>query len=74
MFFILKFQKKSERKMCSFNTLKLSLYIQRSREYHAEMLAETKKSRVPGKPRHFIDCYLDEMEKVSAKTFQLQWQ
>nr|QQL94702.1 cytochrome P450 2d15-like protein [Lateolabrax maculatus] len=28
-----------------------------------EMLAENKKTRVPGKPRHFIDCYLDELDK-----------
>lgn len=27
-------------------------------------MAENKKTRVPGKPRHFIDCYLDEMDKV----------
>jgi len=28
------------------------------------MLAENKKTRVPGKPRHFIDIYLDELDKV----------
>ncbi|CAK6970130.1 cytochrome P450 2F2-like [Scomber scombrus] len=32
-------------------------------ERRLELLAENKKSRVPGKPRHFIDCYLDEMDK-----------
>ncbi|XP_078024362.1 cytochrome P450 2D15-like [Epinephelus lanceolatus] len=32
-------------------------------EKRMEMLAENKKTRVPGKPRHFIDCYLDELEK-----------
>ncbi|XP_026221102.1 cytochrome P450 2D15-like [Anabas testudineus] len=34
-----------------------------AREKHAEMLAEDRKTRVPGKPRHFMDCYLDELEK-----------
>uniref|UniRef100_A0AAQ6IA54 Cytochrome P450, family 2, subfamily X, polypeptide 9 n=1 Tax=Anabas testudineus TaxID=64144 RepID=A0AAQ6IA54_ANATE len=34
-----------------------------AREKHAEILAEDKKTRVPGKPRHFMDCYLDELEK-----------
>uniref|UniRef100_A0A671VMC7 Cytochrome P450, family 2, subfamily X, polypeptide 9 n=1 Tax=Sparus aurata TaxID=8175 RepID=A0A671VMC7_SPAAU len=34
-----------------------------SHERRMEMLAENKKSRVPGKPRHFIDSYLDEMDK-----------
>ncbi|XP_044049488.1 cytochrome P450 2D15-like [Siniperca chuatsi] len=28
-----------------------------------EVLAENKKTRIPGKPRHFIDCYLDELDK-----------
>ncbi|KAM7413922.1 hypothetical protein PAMA_018966 [Pampus argenteus] len=32
-------------------------------ERRLELLAENKKSRVPGKPRHFIDCYLDELDK-----------
>ncbi|XP_076589275.1 cytochrome P450 2D15-like isoform X3 [Chaetodon auriga] len=27
------------------------------------LMAESKKTRVPGKPRHFIDCYLDEIDK-----------
>ncbi|XP_041795851.1 cytochrome P450 2J6-like [Chelmon rostratus] len=27
------------------------------------LLAEHKKTRVPGKPRDFVDCYLDEMDK-----------
>ncbi|XP_051238653.1 cytochrome P450 2D15-like [Dicentrarchus labrax] len=31
-------------------------------ERRLEMLAENKKTRVPGKPRHFIDCYLDELD------------
>ncbi|XP_041794521.1 cytochrome P450 2D15-like [Chelmon rostratus] len=34
-----------------------------SYEKRMEMLAVSKKTRVPGKPRHFIDCYLDEMDK-----------
>lgn len=36
-----------------------------------EMLAVSKKTRVPGKPRHFIDCYLDEMDKVSVSSMVL---
>uniref|UniRef100_A0A3Q1GNX2 Cytochrome P450 2D15-like n=1 Tax=Acanthochromis polyacanthus TaxID=80966 RepID=A0A3Q1GNX2_9TELE len=34
-----------------------------SHDKRMEMLAENKKTRVPGKPRHFIDCYLDELDK-----------
>ncbi|XP_076589308.1 cytochrome P450 2D15-like isoform X2 [Chaetodon auriga] len=34
-----------------------------AREKHSDILAESKKTRVPGKPRHFIDCYLDEIDK-----------
>lgn len=33
-------------------------------EMYSEFLAENKKTRVPGEPRHFIDCYLDELDKV----------
>uniref|UniRef100_A0A3Q1FNY8 Cytochrome P450 2J6-like n=1 Tax=Acanthochromis polyacanthus TaxID=80966 RepID=A0A3Q1FNY8_9TELE len=29
------------------------------------LVNEHKKSRVPGEPRHFVDCYLDELEKRS---------
>ncbi|XP_035498909.1 cytochrome P450 2F2 isoform X2 [Scophthalmus maximus] len=32
-------------------------------ERRLQMLAESKQTRVPGKPRHFIDCYLDELDK-----------
>nr|XP_020460055.1 cytochrome P450 2J5-like [Monopterus albus] len=32
-------------------------------EMYSEFLAENKKTRVPGEPRHFIDCYLDELDK-----------
>ncbi|TKS73756.1 Cytochrome P450 2D15 [Collichthys lucidus] len=34
-----------------------------SHERRLEVLAENKKTRVPFKPRHFIDCYLDELDK-----------
>ncbi|KAM3610065.1 uncharacterized protein V6R79_024740 [Siganus canaliculatus] len=27
------------------------------------LVADDKKTRVPGQPRHFVDCYLDELEK-----------
>ncbi|XP_068169191.1 cytochrome P450 2J5-like isoform X2 [Antennarius striatus] len=30
---------------------------------HLEEYLENKKTRVPGKPRNFIDCYLDELDK-----------
>lgn len=36
------------------------------------MMAENKKSRVPGKPRNFIDCYLDEMDKVCVPFYKLE--
>ncbi|XP_027891321.1 cytochrome P450 2F2-like [Xiphophorus couchianus] len=29
------------------------------------LVTEYKKTRVPGDPRHFVDCYLDELEKRS---------
>lgn len=35
-----------------------------SNERYLEMFIENKKTRVPGQPRHFIDAYLDELEKV----------
>lgn len=52
--------------------LKCNLYKafftwQISHEKRLEMLAESKKTRVPGKPRHFIDWYLDELDKVWAR-------
>ncbi|XP_071779475.1 cytochrome P450 2D15-like [Centroberyx gerrardi] len=34
-----------------------------AQEKGIELVAENKKTRVPGKPRHFVDCYLDELEK-----------
>ncbi|CAG06313.1 unnamed protein product, partial [Tetraodon nigroviridis] len=34
-----------------------------SHERYLEKFIENKKTRVPGKPRHFIDAYLDELEK-----------
>ncbi|XP_053282379.1 cytochrome P450 2F2 [Pleuronectes platessa] len=34
-----------------------------AKERHLQMLTENKKTWVPGKPRHFIDCYLDELKK-----------
>ncbi len=37
---------------------------QNAKERHLELFAEKKKTRVPGKPRHLIDCYLDELDKV----------
>jgi len=32
-------------------------------ERRLELLAESRKTRVPGKPRHFMDSYLDELDK-----------
>lgn len=37
-----------------------------SNERYLEKFIENKKTRVPGKPRHFIDAYLDELEKVGC--------
>ncbi|KAM3609886.1 uncharacterized protein V6R79_021927 [Siganus canaliculatus] len=37
--------------------------IKMSYEKRTEMVAENKKTRIPGQPRHFIDCYLDELDK-----------
>ncbi|XP_075898968.1 cytochrome P450 2F2-like [Nelusetta ayraudi] len=34
-----------------------------SRDRYSDIVAENKKGRVPGQPRHFIDCYLDEINK-----------
>lgn len=31
------------------------------------MVSEHKETRVPGEPRDFIDCYLDELEKVCER-------
>uniref|UniRef100_A0A3Q2NVE0 Cytochrome P450 2F2 n=1 Tax=Fundulus heteroclitus TaxID=8078 RepID=A0A3Q2NVE0_FUNHE len=31
--------------------------------YAMHLVNEHKKTRVPGEPRHFVDCYLDELEK-----------
>ncbi|KAM8861193.1 cytochrome P450 2B4-like [Synchiropus picturatus] len=33
-----------------------------------DVVAELKKTRVPGNPQHFVDCYLDEMDKRQAET------
>ncbi|XP_035521138.1 cytochrome P450 2D15-like [Morone saxatilis] len=43
---------------------KAFMLFKMAHERRLEMLAENKKTRVPGKPRHFIDCYLDELDKV----------
>ncbi|MEQ2312834.1 hypothetical protein AMECASPLE_035276, partial [Ameca splendens] len=32
--------------------------------YVIQLVNKFKKTRVPGEPRHFVDCYLDELEKV----------
>uniref|UniRef100_A0A3P8U6M6 Cytochrome P450, family 2, subfamily X, polypeptide 9 n=1 Tax=Amphiprion percula TaxID=161767 RepID=A0A3P8U6M6_AMPPE len=37
--------------------------IKRSSDLVLRLLNEHKKTRVPGEPRDFLDCYLDEMEK-----------
>lgn len=36
----------------------------KAREMSAQLVTEHKKTRVPGEPRDFIDCYLDELDKV----------
>lgn len=52
--------------------LKKAFSCQASKERRLKMLAENKKSRVPGKPRNFIDCYLDEMDKVCVPFCKLE--
>uniref|UniRef100_A0A3Q2V989 Cytochrome P450 2J6-like n=1 Tax=Haplochromis burtoni TaxID=8153 RepID=A0A3Q2V989_HAPBU len=39
------------------------------------LINEHKKTRVPGEPRDFIDCYLDELEKVGddGSSFSEEW-
>ncbi|XP_062375522.1 cytochrome P450 2F2-like [Sardina pilchardus] len=34
-----------------------------AKELCINLVEEHKKTRVPGEPRHFLDCYLDELEK-----------
>jgi len=38
----------------------------KARELSAQLVNEHKKTRVPGEPRDFIDCYMDELDKVLA--------
>lgn len=40
------------------------VFSQAAHERHLEVIADLKQTRVPGKPQHFIDCYLDELDKV----------
>lgn len=35
------------------------------------LFAEHKKTRVPGEPRDFVDCYLDEIDKVRVENIIL---
>ncbi|XP_075898967.1 cytochrome P450 2D14-like [Nelusetta ayraudi] len=37
--------------------------FKRSCDQYSEIVAESRKNRVPGQPRHFMDCYLDELDK-----------
>nr|XP_046250389.1 cytochrome P450 2F2-like [Scatophagus argus] len=37
--------------------------LRAAHEKYSAVLAMNKKTRVPNKPRHFIDCYLDELDK-----------
>ena len=32
----------------------------------ASMVRKHKASRIPGEPENFVDCYLDELDKVSG--------
>ncbi len=42
----------------------LTYVFQICQNFANRLLAEHKKTRVPGEPRDFVDCYLDELEKV----------
>lgn len=35
------------------------------------LFAEHKKTRVPGEPRDFVDCYLDEIDKARVENIVL---
>ncbi|XP_023121551.1 cytochrome P450 2F2-like [Amphiprion ocellaris] len=39
--------------------------MKRSSDLVLRLLNEHKKTRIPGEPRDFLDCYLDEMEKTA---------
>uniref|UniRef100_A0A672Y3W5 Cytochrome P450, family 2, subfamily X, polypeptide 9 n=1 Tax=Sphaeramia orbicularis TaxID=375764 RepID=A0A672Y3W5_9TELE len=45
-------------------SIRLFCFFQGAHEKHRKILSENKTTRVPQKPRHLIDCYLDELEKV----------
>lgn len=39
------------------------ILFENAHERHVKIMDDNKKTRVPGKPRHLIDCYLDELDK-----------
>ncbi|XP_060929193.1 cytochrome P450 2J6-like [Limanda limanda] len=43
--------------------------VQMAMKYIRQFLDEHKKTRVPGDPRDFVDCYLDELDKVCDSPF-----
>jgi len=38
--------------------------VKKIKDINISLIAEHKSTRVSGKPRDFIDCYLDELDKV----------
>lgn len=48
-----------------------TFFYKTSHERYLEKIIENKKTRVPGRPRHFIDAYLDELEKVGLASLLL---
>ncbi|XP_072520117.1 cytochrome P450 2J5-like isoform X2 [Salminus brasiliensis] len=39
--------------------------VQKLKQMGAQMIEKHKATRVPGEPKNFVDCYLDEMEKTA---------
>uniref|UniRef100_A0A8C7Z917 Uncharacterized protein n=1 Tax=Oryzias sinensis TaxID=183150 RepID=A0A8C7Z917_9TELE len=61
----------SHRKMLPINSNLLHFYLclsyfQTCKNIAFDLLKEHKETKVPGEPRDFVDCYLDELEKKSA--------
>lgn len=49
----------------------LFLFFQTCENLAKGLFAEHKKTRVPGEPRDFVDCYLDKLDKVRVENIVL---
>lgn len=54
-------------------TISVSCVFQTCQKLAVKLLNEHKQTRIPGEPRDFMDCYLDEMDKVGACTHLSVW-